>query len=137
MVYNVNMGAENWTTIKEAARLFDRHTRTIHRWIDDGKIAVDKSQRPHLVNVGPLLGDKEETPLAISEDMPRTLEALRTAYQQLLGERDFLRERLASLEDSVTDIARQMSESQRQIIDMSQSKRLGVRDRLRRWWLGD
>ena len=102
--------ADKWTTIKEASRLVDRHSRTLHRWIAEGKLEVDKSHRPYSVNIGPHLDNVQETPLAIYDDMPRTLEALRAAYGEMRSERDYLRERVDKLQDTLTDIASKMAE---------------------------
>lgn len=85
---------DEWQTIPEAARTLGKSERTIYRWAAAGRIPVDRSVTPTVVNVGNVGAG---TPMA-ARVADRELEGLRAELarkderiRELTAERDYLR----------------------------------------------
>ena len=85
---------DDWQTIPEAARTLSKSERTIYRWARQGRIPVDRSVSPLVVNVGnvstgaPMAARVAEGEL---EGLRAENERLRERVQELQAERDYLR----------------------------------------------
>lgn len=85
---------DDWQTIPEAARALGKSERTLYRWARQGRIPVDRSVSPLVVNVGNV---STGTPLAAKvaqgelEGLRSEIERLRERIQELVQERDYLR----------------------------------------------
>jgi len=91
---------EDWQSIPEAARTVGKSERTIYRWARQGRIPVDRSVSPCVVNVGNV---RTGTPVAARvadgelEGLRSETAHLRARVQELVQERDYLRALAGSL----------------------------------------
>lgn len=85
---------DEWQTIPEAARTLGKSTRTIYRWARQGRIPVDRTVTPTVVNVGNV---GSGTPMAARvaegelEGLRAEIARLQERVQELVQERDYLR----------------------------------------------
>ena len=86
--------ADEWQTIPEAARTLGKSERTIYRYARQGRIPVDRSVSPTVVNVGNVTTG---TPMAARvaegelEGLRAENERLKHDFEMLRSERDYLR----------------------------------------------
>ena len=51
-----------WITIREATQALGKSERTIWRWVDKGRLPIDRGKQPFVVDIGGELPDVEPTP---------------------------------------------------------------------------
>ena len=78
---------DDWQTIPEAARTLSKSERTIYRWARQGRIPVDRSVSPLVVNVG-----------NVSTGAPMAAKVAGGEIEGLRAEVARLRERIEGLE---------------------------------------
>jgi hypothetical protein len=86
-----------WVSVSEAAELLGKSERTVWRWVKRGKLAIDRSVTPHLVNVSDTVSDIDTdktvtptvTPDRVSE-LEGTVERLREKVDRLASENEQL-----------------------------------------------
>jgi len=84
--------ADEWQTIPEAARTLGKSERTVYRWVSQGRIPVDRTVSPCLVNVGNV---STGTPMA-ARVADGELERLRERVQELQDDKTYLQNALAA-----------------------------------------
>lgn len=94
--------AEKWVTIREASVTLNRTRRTLRRWVERGKLQIDRSQYPALVDIAGHLrppGQDASPPLA----PPVTVDSLQLQVAGLTAEVDRLQERLTEMREERDD----------------------------------
>ena len=90
---------DDWQTIPEAARTLGKSERTIYRWAREGRIPVDRTVSPIVVNVGDVAPAAARVAPAVGEleGLRAEVDRLRERVQELVQERDYLRMLAGSL----------------------------------------
>ena len=97
-----------WVTIKKATELLGKSDKTIRRWVDQDKLPIDRSQRPYRVDIStyyqdtgtprPDMSSVSSTVDTLTAEVDRLttqVDQLQRWNEELLGERDYLRQMLA------------------------------------------
>ncbi len=88
--------AEQWVTIREASIILDRTRRTLRRWVTQGKLPIDRSPYPALVDIAghlrPSEPDTDAPPVS-----PVTVEILQAQVAGLTAQVGQLQERLTEI----------------------------------------
>ena len=100
--------AEHWVTIKEATELLGKSDKTMRRWVAQGKLPIDRSLRPFMVDIsahyqdtgtaGPDMSSTSKSVDMLAAEVDRLttqVDQLQRWNEELLGERDYLRQMLA------------------------------------------
>jgi len=85
---------DQWVTIPQAAEILGRSTRTVRRYVTQGKLEADKSETPMLVNVADMVtdtgGQVADTGGQRVQELTETIERLEAEAQDLRGKVDRL-----------------------------------------------
>ena len=95
-----------WITIREATQALGKSERTIWRWVDKGRLPIDRGEQPFVVDIGGELPDAgpivTDTPDTLTERLTRlTAEVERLTadnarltelFEEVRSERDYLRQ---------------------------------------------
>ena len=108
---------DDWQTIPEAARTLSKSERTIYRWARQGRIPVDRSVSPLVVNVG-----------NVSTGAPMAAKVAGGEIEGLRAEIARLHERIEGLEADKAYLQNALAAAL-----MPRQKMLEARPRRRRW----
>ena len=131
--------AEHWVTIREATEILGRTDRTLRRWVAQGKLHIDKSQTPFVVDISDYY-QLSETAEPDTPDMSADADTMRTGASGLAVEVDRLSAEVVRLQELLED-ARNERDSWKQAhyMALANQQRLLEAPRPRRTvleWLG-
>jgi regulator of replication initiation timing len=141
---------DDWRTIAEAATALGKSTRTIRRYVAQGKLEADKSESPMLVNVADMtdkLADKRPTRVdkwrteidnleARIQELEAEAQGLRAKVDRLAADND----RLEAANDRLQDVLDQV-QSERDYLRQAHAASLSTQQKLleaqtgRRSWI--
>ena len=131
--------AEHWVTIREATEILGRTDRTLRRWVAQGKVVIDKSQTPFVVDIS----DYYQPPEAAAPDTPDMAtgaDTMRTGTDGLTVEVDRLTAQVDHLQELLEDARRERDAwKQAHYMALANQQRLLEAPRPRRTvleWLG-
>jgi predicted DNA-binding transcriptional regulator AlpA len=100
----------HWVTVAEAAALLGKSERTVWRWVDKGKLPIDRSETPHLVDVS----DEDIDVNVDTSDTSQTergslIDRLQTENQELRAANQRLELELRHAEDTIARQERELN----------------------------
>jgi hypothetical protein len=126
----------DWHTVKDAAAILEVSERTIWRRVKAGKMRIDRSETPHLVDVSDVVTDasepvSEEEPLSYAE-LKAEVRRLEELVSELRGERDYLRRAHAAALSTSQRLLEHIEEPEE-----VEEEPIGVLQRVGRWLSGE
>ena len=115
----------HWRTITEAATELGRSERTIRRWLESGRVDVDRTKTPLRVNIADELRTVAETKPDLDR-LQADIARLEAVLEQVISERDHLRQAL--------DMSQTLLDQQQRLTTTLTGQRLISAPGQRRWW---
>lgn len=100
-------GGGHWVTMAEAAAMLGKSTRTVRRYIADGKLEIDKTRTPNLVNVSDMADSVADSGGNRVQELEAANEALQAKVDRLALENTQLHAANEALEQAVARVERE------------------------------
>jgi hypothetical protein len=83
-----------WLTVSQAAIRLGRSERTVRRWVDLGRLPIDKTKTPFVVNIEGEVHTETDTP--DTGEPSGEVARLQELLHEIRADRDYLRQALAT-----------------------------------------